>query len=397
MIKIQDRLWQWDTDLYIEVESLCEVHFAAVGSSEALIVESKMADGRYIAAIPNILLQECRDFFVFIMNGNDTLESKRVSVIARPKPDDYIYTETEIKDYEELEERISALEDEGSYELPIASASTLGGIKVGTNLTITSDGVLEAPYSAKGDKGDKGDSGEAGQDGYTPQRGVDYWTSADIAEIHEYIDEAIPEADSYTLPVASSTTLGGVKIGANLTISSDGVLSANASSASGGASAEKQFETLLLKISGYGGWGVLNQDANGNPLNAEKVVIGMSSTAQGVAYLRIQAMLTLSNGSSETFIIDTDPKAAAVYIDVNNGKAYAIATKIGTGAANNGYKGDATLVFSNSCRQPYTVTGIKQINFDFYDSDGAKVDPTFTFGNIVGGNVYMLFSGVLKQ
>lgn len=188
MIKIQDRLWQWDTDLYIEVESLCEVHFAAVGSSEALIVESKMADGRYMAAIPNILLQECRDFFVFIMNGNDTLESKRVSVIARPKPDDYVYTETEIKDYEELEERISALEDEGSYELPIASASTLGGIKVGTNLTITSDGVLEAPYSAKGDKGDKGDSGEAGQDGYTPQRGVDYWTSADVSAIHSYID-----------------------------------------------------------------------------------------------------------------------------------------------------------------------------------------------------------------
>ena len=107
--------------------------------------------------------------------------------------------------------------------------------------------------------------------------------------------------------------------------------------------------------------------------------------------------MALSNGSSETLYIDTDPKAASVYIDVNNGKAYAIATKIGTGAADNGYKGDATLVFSNSCRQQNFTVAIKQINFDFYDSDGAKVDPTFTFGNVVGGNVYMLFSGVLKQ
>jgi hypothetical protein len=30
-----------------------------------------------------------------------------------------------------------------------------------------------------------------GEDGYTPQKGVDYWTPADIAEIKYYVDEAI--------------------------------------------------------------------------------------------------------------------------------------------------------------------------------------------------------------
>ena len=34
-------------------------------------------------------------------------------------------------------------------------------------------------------KGDKGDAG------YTPQRGVDYWTSSDIATINSYIDSKI--------------------------------------------------------------------------------------------------------------------------------------------------------------------------------------------------------------
>lgn len=33
--------------------------------------------------------------------------------------------------------------------------------------------------------------GPAGADGYTPVRGTDYWTEADKAEIHSYVDEAI--------------------------------------------------------------------------------------------------------------------------------------------------------------------------------------------------------------
>lgn len=63
-----------------------------------------------------------------------------------------------------------------NYHLPIASATTLGGIKVGTNLTIEEDGTLNA------------------------------------------------ESTEYNLPVATSSTLGGVKIGSGLSIT-DGVAS----------------------------------------------------------------------------------------------------------------------------------------------------------------------------
>ena len=58
-----------------------------------------------------------------------------------------------------------------NYHLPIASETTLGGIKVGNNLTIEDDGTLNA------------------------------------------------ESTEYNLPVASSSTLGGVKIGSGLSIS----------------------------------------------------------------------------------------------------------------------------------------------------------------------------------
>lgn len=67
--------------------------------------------------------------------------------------------------------------DMSVYHLPIASATTLGGIKVGNNLTIEEDGTLNA------------------------------------------------ESTEYQLPTASASTLGGVKVGSNLDIA-DGVLTA---------------------------------------------------------------------------------------------------------------------------------------------------------------------------
>lgn len=65
----------------------------------------------------------------------------------------------------------------GEYVLPIASASKLGGVKVGNNLSIDGNGALSAPAP-------------------------------------------------YTLPTASADTLGGVKVGDGLSIA-DGVLSAD--------------------------------------------------------------------------------------------------------------------------------------------------------------------------
>lgn len=76
---------------------------------------------------------------------------------------------------------ITISEPRADYHLPIASETTLGGIKVGSNLTITTDGILSA------------------------------------------------ESTEYTLPAASATTLGGIKVGSNLSIF-DSVLSANVDS-----------------------------------------------------------------------------------------------------------------------------------------------------------------------
>lgn len=52
---------------------------------------------------------------------------------------------------EYVDEQISNIEISGGYSLPIASSETLGGIKVGANLTIDEDGTLNATASSTGD------------------------------------------------------------------------------------------------------------------------------------------------------------------------------------------------------------------------------------------------------
>lgn len=166
------------------------------------------------------------------------------------------------------------------YQLPIASASTLGGIKVGTNLTINpTTGVLSADaqpailYSTTGQNTD----GAMTQKATTDQLALKA-NSADLATVAtsgSYNDlsnkPTIPTVNNATLtiqkngttvktftanassnvtanitvptktsditndsgfltsiPVATSSVLGGIKVGSGLSVTGAGVLSANA-------------------------------------------------------------------------------------------------------------------------------------------------------------------------
>ena len=101
-----------------------------------------------------------------------------------------------------------------AYTLPTASVSVLGGIKIGSNLTIDANGVLSA------------------------------------------------NAGAYTLPTASTTTLGGIKVdGTSVTIDGNGVITANAGSTSpsitdltGTTASVAPGATVDLNISGYKGY-----------------------------------------------------------------------------------------------------------------------------------------------
>ena len=106
-----------------------------------------------------------------------------------------------------------------SYTLPIASGSTLGGVKVGANLVISGDGVLSATNSYTLPTASTTVSGGVKVDGTTI-----------VINGSGVISATGGGSGGYTLPPATSGILGGVKVGSGLSVAVDGTLSATGGS-----------------------------------------------------------------------------------------------------------------------------------------------------------------------
>ena len=97
-----------------------------------------------------------------------------------------------------------------SYSLPIATASLLGGIKVGSNLSINATtGVLDATYTYTLPTASP-----------TVLGGIKVGSNLSIDA-----NGVLSAGNSYVLPTASASVLGGIKVGTNLSIDANGVLS----------------------------------------------------------------------------------------------------------------------------------------------------------------------------
>ena len=106
--------YQWDQNqrLIVLDKTITEVHFCNRTDDCALIVEVKEVDGVRVADVPNILLTDNFPIKVYGYCGDCfTKTDATFKVVKRSKPSDYIYTETEVKNYEDFEARIKALEE----------------------------------------------------------------------------------------------------------------------------------------------------------------------------------------------------------------------------------------------------------------------------------------------
>ena len=169
------------------------------------------------------------------------------------------------------------------YTLPVATDSTLGGVKVdGTTITVDSDGTIHG-------------------------------------------------SSSYELPIASNTTLGGVKVdGTSITINSDGVISSDAQGLDFNAltnamttgtlsginiTADSENERFNFEVTGIptiaidsDGYWTIDGDRGINPTKAqgEKGSDGISPTAN----------VTATEGGATITIID---KSGTTTVDISNG------------------------------------------------------------------------------
>lgn len=165
-------LYQWDVDQRLEVlsDEITEVHFVNAVTSPALVCEVYEEDGRRFANVPNILLQQSWPIQAYGCCGSRVRDVLTCKVIRRERPADYVYTETELKTFASLEERIKKLEEnggggsgnpgkDGGYYQPTVTDGVL-------TWTPSKDDMPSVPASdVRGPAGHDGQPGKDGQDG----------------------------------------------------------------------------------------------------------------------------------------------------------------------------------------------------------------------------------------
>lgn len=155
---IGSALYQWEIGRKIRVLSsvgdrAVMVQFAHPGDKEALSVTPREENGVIVADVPNILLQSGDKIVAFLVevdaNCVETTRHSVFRVVNRPKPADYIYTETEVLNYHTLVGRIEQIEQNGVSEEQIAKAveryldENPAGVNFETDNTLTlKDGIL---------------------------------------------------------------------------------------------------------------------------------------------------------------------------------------------------------------------------------------------------------------
>jgi len=94
--------YQWDLYQKLIIDDVKHdyVHFANEGDSTALVVKVYERDGIRLADVPNILLQSGKRIIAYsCLSADDDFHTHyltKFKVKSRPKPADYVYTETEV-------------------------------------------------------------------------------------------------------------------------------------------------------------------------------------------------------------------------------------------------------------------------------------------------------------
>lgn len=116
--------YQWDLDrkLIVADKSIEEVHFSNSREGEALICETYLQGDVLLVDVPNILLQDNWRIVAYAYDENYTKHQEDFEVIKRSKPADYVYTETEVKNYDDLMARIEQIEENGISDAAVEEA-----------------------------------------------------------------------------------------------------------------------------------------------------------------------------------------------------------------------------------------------------------------------------------
>lgn len=223
LFKIYDgrnQFYQWDLDrrLIVEDAEITQVHFCNRTDECSLVCETYKEDGLTLVNVPNVLLQQDWRINVYAYDRNYTKFSETFDVVRRSKPESYVYTETEVLNYNTLLDKMDAIEENiaevvNDYleENPIHVDLTGYATEDYVNAAIETIELTPGPAGPQGEPGPAGKDGEPGKDGQDgaqgpegPQGepgpagadGKDYvLTEADKAAIAQLAIELMPVAE----------------------------------------------------------------------------------------------------------------------------------------------------------------------------------------------------------
>lgn len=99
----RNSFYQWDCNQKVTGDDLNvgdELHFCNASMNEVLVTKAYNLDGKVVADVPNILLQQRHEIrvyrYVIDEDSQYTIIQYRFVVQPRPKPSDYVYEETEV-------------------------------------------------------------------------------------------------------------------------------------------------------------------------------------------------------------------------------------------------------------------------------------------------------------
>lgn len=220
MFRIYDgrkEFFQWDLDrkLVVEDSSIKEVHFCNRTTECALPVATYKEGNLTLVNVPNLILQESFRMNVYAYDGAYTKHSARFEIIPRSKPDTYVYTETEIKSWDELCERIDQIEQNGISDAKIEEAiqKYLDENNINVDLTgyATEQYVQEQIQQIELTPGPQGPQGPAGKDGAQGPQGIQGKTGPQGPAGKDGKDYVLTNADKKEIAGMVEVTGGGTE------------------------------------------------------------------------------------------------------------------------------------------------------------------------------------------
>ena len=178
-------LYQWEIGRQLEIIPIVgmhvnAVHFSHFGDTESLVVKPETENGMIVVDIPNIMLQSGSNIVVYCVSVSadcvETIQECVFSVRERPKPADYVYTETEVLNYATLDKRLRKIETDGG-----GTVKSVNGVEPDENGNVHLELIkgdqgepgIPGERGSKGDPGDPGAPGVPGEDGFSPYAKVE--------------------------------------------------------------------------------------------------------------------------------------------------------------------------------------------------------------------------------